>query len=184
MTPMELAGTIAGGPIVQICWQVDDIATSVDRWVRTTGAGPFFLAGHIAFDELTYRGRPATLDQSSAIGQWGGLQVELFHQHCGSPSGAVETASADGSPSLQHVTWFAPDVAAEGRRLAALGFDEVMTARLPAMSGMRIAWYDARPLLGCMVEVYEEHPTMRRLYRKVAAAAEGWDGRDPLRPLG
>jgi hypothetical protein len=64
-----------------------------------------------------------------------------------------------------------------------LGFEEVMTARLPNVDGMRIAWYDTRPLLGCMVEVYEENDIMRRFYRKVARAAEGWDRTDRLRTL-
>jgi hypothetical protein len=161
---------------------VDDIESAVDRWVRTTGAGPFHLAAHIEFADLTYRGRPATLDQSSALGQWGSVQVELFQQHCDSPSGAAEMAAA-GQQGLQHVTWYATDLDAEGERLRGLGFDEVMTASLPVMGGMRIAWYDARPLLGCMVEVYEDSPLMRRLYRRIAEAAADWDGSAPLRPL-
>lgn len=32
--------------------------------------------------------------------------------------------------------------------MRSLGFDEVMTATLPVMGGMRIAWFDMRPLLG------------------------------------
>jgi len=81
------------------------------------------------------------------------------------------------------VTWFAEDVDAEGDRLRRLGFDEVMTATLPVMGGMRIAWYDTRPLLGCMAEVYEESSMMRRLYQRIAASAADWDGSDPLRAL-
>lgn len=171
-----------GGPIVQMCWAVDDIDAAVHRWVTTTGAGPFFLAPHIAFRDLTYRGVSATLDQSSAVGQWGTVQVELFQQHCDSPSPARELLDA-GHTGVQHMTWFADDLDAEGARLQALGFDELMTARLPVMNDMRIAWYDARPLLGCAVEIYEETPVMRKFYARIAKAADGWDGRDPLRTL-
>jgi hypothetical protein len=178
-----LAPLTGGRPIVQICWVVDDIPRAVERWVATVGAGPFHLAAHIPFDELTYRGAPTTLDQSSAVGQWGGVQVELFQQHCTSPSGATEMRTAGQLGGPQHVTWFADDLDTEGRRLRSLGFDEVMTARLAAMGGMRIAWYDARPLLGCMVELYEESAMMRRFYRRIARAAEHWDGTDPLRSL-
>ncbi len=177
----DLTG-LTSSPIVQACWVVDDIPTAVERWATAVGAGPFFLAGHIAFADLTYRGQPAALDQSSAVGQWGGLQVELFTQHCANPSGARDMF-APGTGGLQHVTWFADDLDAEGARLRALGFDEVMTCSLPAVGGTRLAWYDARPLLGCMVEVYEEADLMRRFYRRVARAAEGWDGADPLRLL-
>jgi hypothetical protein len=88
-----------------------------------------------------------------------------------------------GHVGLQHVTWFADDLDTEGERLRRLGFDEVTTATLPVMSGMRIAWYDTRPLLGCMAEIYEESRLMRRFYQRVADAAVDWDGRDPLRRL-
>src|SRR4051794_12443115 len=71
-------GRVASGPVIQLCWIVDDIPTAVQRWVQAVGAGPFHLAAHIQFDELTYRGGPATLDQSSALGQWGAGQVELL----------------------------------------------------------------------------------------------------------
>jgi hypothetical protein len=150
--------------------------------VETVGAGPFFLASHIQLDDFTYRGRPGKCDQSSALGQWGSIQLELYQEHGDMPCGATEMKQA-GHVGVQHVTWFAADMAAEGRRLAGLGFDEVMTARLPSMGGMRIAWYDTRPLLGCMVEVYEESDLMRRWYRRVARASEGWDGSDRLRQL-
>ena len=63
--------TITPHPIVQMCWMVDDMETAAMQWVQTMGAGPFFLLPHIQLDELTYRGKPAKLDQSSAVGQWG-----------------------------------------------------------------------------------------------------------------
>jgi hypothetical protein len=171
---------VAAHPIVQMCWVVDDMEAAALRWLETVGAGPFFLVPHIQLDHLTYRGKPATLDQSSAIGQWGTLQVELFQQHCASPSGAREMY-APGETGLQHLTWFADDLDAETRRLEEMGFDTVMTCRLPAVGGMRLAWFDARKLLGAMVEVYEESELMRGLYRRVAKAAEGWRGENPIR---
>jgi methylmalonyl-CoA/ethylmalonyl-CoA epimerase len=175
--------SIGPPPIVQICWVVDSIEVAVPRWIEATGAGPFFLAAHIPFEDLTYRGKPSQLDQSSAIGQWGGVQVELFEQHCDNPSGARDMYPR-GETGLQHMTWFADDLDLETARLEALGFPVVMTGRLPSMGRMRLAWFDARALLGVMIEVYEESDLMRRLYSKVARAAQGWDGSDPLHSLG
>jgi hypothetical protein len=34
-----------------------------------------------------------------------------------------------------------------------------------------------------MAEVYEDSTLMRRFYRRIADAATGWDGSEPLRPL-
>jgi hypothetical protein len=169
-------------PIVQMCWVVDDMEAAALQWVKTTGAGPFFLIPHIRLDELTYRGKPAALDQSSAVGQWGSIQVELFQQHCDNPSGAREMF-APGQTGVQHLTWFADDMDAETRRLNALGFATVMTCRLPAIGGMRLAWFDTRAVLGAMAEVYEESALMRRFYQRVARAAEGWNGEEPIRSL-
>jgi Glyoxalase/Bleomycin resistance protein/Dioxygenase superfamily len=174
--------TITPVPIVQMCWVVDDMDAAALRWVNTTGAGPFFRLPHIQLDELTYRGKPAALDQSSAVGKWGTVQVELFQQHCDNPSGAREMF-APGETGIQHLTWFANHLDAETRRLNTMGFDTVMTCRLPAIGGMRLAWYDATKVLGAMVEVYEESDLMRRFYRRVAKAAEGWTGENPIRSL-
>lgn len=173
---------ISPHPLVQVCWAVPDIAEAAQRFAQTTGAGPFFLSPHIAYADLTYRGRPATLDQSSAFGQSGDLQIELLQQHCDSPSG-VRDMYAPGESGIQHMTWFAPDLDAEIDRMNSLGFDTVMTASVPVMQGMRLAWFDTRDPLGVMVEVYEDTDLMRRFYARIRKAAEGWDGSDPLRGL-
>jgi Glyoxalase/Bleomycin resistance protein/Dioxygenase superfamily len=180
----EISGvsTITPHPIVQMCWVVDDMDAAALQWVKTMGAGPFFRIPHIQLDELTYRGKPAQLDQSSAVGQWGAVQVELFQQHCNNPSGAREMY-APGQTGIQHLTWFAPDIEAETQRLNALGFETVMTCRLPAIGGMRLAWYDTRKVLGAMAEVYEDCDLMRKFYQRVAKAAEGWNGENPVRSL-
>jgi hypothetical protein len=90
---------------------------------------------------------------------------------------------ASGETRVQHLTWFAYDLDAETRRMEALGSETVMTCRLPAVGGVRLAWFDTRKFLGAMVEVYEESDLMRRFYHRVARAADGWKGEDPVRSL-
>lgn len=169
-------------PLVQICWAVDDIETAARRWAETTGAGPFYVSAHIEYADLIYRGRPATFDQSSAFGQSGDMQIELLQQHCDSPSG-VREMFRPGETGIQHLTWFAPDLDAEIARMNGLGFDTVMTCSVPVMQGMCLAWFDTRPLLGAMAEVYEDRELMHRFYARIRKAAEGWDGSDVVRML-
>jgi hypothetical protein len=168
------------GKIVQLCWVVDNATAAAEWWASTTGAGPFYMLPHIPFGKLTYRGQPAELDQSSAFGQWGAIQLELFEQHCRNPSGARDMFSR-GQSGIQHMAWFAEDFEAEVARLNRLGFDTVMTAEMPHLDDVRIAWVDTRPALGVMVEVYEDGPLLRRGYRQIARAAENWDGSNPVR---
>ena len=42
----------------QLAWVVPDLESAIDRWVRTTGAGPFFLFDALHFDDANYRGTP------------------------------------------------------------------------------------------------------------------------------
>jgi len=175
----DIIKSISQNPIVQICWVVDDMEKAARRWIDIMGAGPFFLIPHIEFEEVIYRGKPSTLDQSSAIGQWGSIQVELFEQHCNSPAG-MRDLFAPGQ--IQHMTWMVDDLEAESHRLEALGFPEIWSCKLAA-GGLRIKWFDAKSILGSLIEVYEDNPGIRMPYGAVAKAAESWRGENPIRRI-
>lgn len=56
---------------MQPCWAVPDLETSIARWVKSTGAGPFFAFEGLHFDDSVYRGRPSDVQQCrAAIGQF------------------------------------------------------------------------------------------------------------------
>jgi hypothetical protein len=48
-------------------------------------------------------------------------------------------------------------------------------------SGRRFAFHDAVTDLGHLLEIYELDAGLGGFYRMVAEAADGWDGRDPVR---
>jgi hypothetical protein len=49
---------------------------------------------------------------------------------------------------------------------------------------VRISYVDTRGLLGHMVEVYTDHPSLRKVHAHVRAGAQDWDGKTDLtRPL-
>jgi hypothetical protein len=171
--------SIAPSPIVQIAWQVDDVDAAAARWVKETGAGPFFVKRHIELASVTYRGEPAAFDHSAAVGWWGNVEVELMQQHCDNPS-ALRDMFAPGETGIASLTWFTPDIEAEIRRMNDLGFATVQL--IGDQRGVPVAWFDTRPLLGTMAEVYQDEPVRRARKLAVQQAAEGWDGTDPLRP--
>jgi catechol 2,3-dioxygenase-like lactoylglutathione lyase family enzyme len=150
---------------------VEDIPRAVAWAVEALGAGPFFLIEHLAFDEVTYRGEPAAYDHSSAFGQWGDLRLELTRVHSASPAGLAEALGGPG-----HVAWLADDLDAESARLERAGLDLFHTGR----SGpVRAHWFETP--LGHHVEVLQRAPELLGFYERMRAAADGWDGRDPLR---
>jgi hypothetical protein len=172
-----------GSPsIVQLGWVVSDLAQAAAHWAALMGAGPFFRLPHVQLDDLTYRGSPADWDHSSAVGQWGPIQLELMEQHCSSPSG-IRDVYRPGESGVHHVTWVVEDFEKERHRLESMGFPAVMTGRVALADGMQMGWFDTLHVLGVMAEVYQESESMRRSFSWVARQADGWDGRDVLRDL-
>ena len=158
---------------------VGDLATGVERFTAATGAGPFFAMEHLVFDEVTYDGGPARYDHSSAFGQWGPVLVELTVVHDAQPAGLRDALTAPGA-GLGHVAWLADDLAAETARLEAAGLRRFHTGRSGPVSA---AWFDGGALLGHPVEVLQRCEEILGFYAMVRAAAQDWDGTEPLRPL-
>lgn len=149
------------------------------------GVGPFFLLEHIAFAECRYRGRPAPIDLSVAVGQWGEVQVELIRQHDETPSIYTDF---DGSRAggLQHVGVMTDSVAADLERLGRLGIQPVQAGA--TANGIRFAYVNTDALPGGhpggMIELIERGRAIEGFFRLVRESAVDWDGRDPVRRPG
>jgi catechol 2,3-dioxygenase-like lactoylglutathione lyase family enzyme len=166
--------------IHHIGYVVEDIPRAVDWAVSTLGAGPFFAIEHLEFDEVTYDGAPAAYDHSSAFGQWGELRLELTQVHSAAPAGLAAMLGGP-APRPGHVAWLADDLDAETERLTAGGLHLFHTGRA---GPVRAHWFDARATLGHHIEVLQRAPELLGFYDMMRAAAQGWDGRDPLRSAG
>lgn len=164
-------------PVVQIAYIVPDVRAAARQWADRMGAGPFFVFDHFELT-ATYNGEPAVLDHSPAFGQWGDVQVELIQLHTLEPA-AFKQAFGGGKLGLHHLTWLPEDLAAEGARLAALGWPCVLD--MTGHTGTRALFFDARAELGHFIELYVGTPQLRRHYAAVARAAVDWDGTDPVR---
>jgi hypothetical protein len=51
------------------------------------------------------------------------------------------------------------------------------------MIGHRTCWIDTTSTLGCMVELITKNPVAESVFGAIRAAAENWDGSDPVRTL-
>lgn len=173
--------TMNDRPLHHVCYIVDDIPEAVDRWVESTGAGPFFSLGkHIEFDEALFEGEPCTFDHSSAIGRWGPVFLELIALHEVTPAleARYYTGGAGGG-NIAHAAYLVDDLAAETDRLEAAGNSKFFHLR---QGPVEISVFDA-PLLGHAVEVLGRTDEVDGLFGLIAGAAEGWGGGDSLREL-
>ena len=166
------------GEIVQIAYVVNDVTEGARRWAEQFGAGPFFVRHHIPMHDSTHRGRPAPFDHSNACGQWGSIMVELIQDHGTGPS-VVRDMYAPGEEGLHHVACFVDDLDAAVAGYVALGYEVAGTGNAYGLT--EVCYIDTIAERGHLTELYVPTGRLREFYAMVAAAADGWDGTDPVR---
>lgn len=172
LTPAQLDGRT----IVQIAFHVNDLERSALHWSRNFGAGPFFVYERVPVTDVRGpHGHPGVFEQGAAFGQWGAVMVELVKMHRVEPDSA---ASVMLRPGFHHIAYFAADTAAEVARLERTGAP-VLTSL--GFGGVRVHFHDGLATSGFVIEHYPCVDAVEQVYRKVAEAAQGWDGSKPVR---
>lgn len=170
-------------PVRQLAYKVNDLEAAALAHHRQFGSGPFFVLRHVALSSSQHRGVERPFDHSSAYGQWGAVMVELVVQHNADESALHDMfPHGSGREGLHHAALFVDDLDAAIARFEAEG---ASLAQLSVTAtGTAFAFVDTRASLGHMLELYEPSEVLTGFYDFVAAAAQGWDGRDLLRELG
>jgi catechol 2,3-dioxygenase-like lactoylglutathione lyase family enzyme len=172
------------GPVRQIGNVVRDFDGALRYWTETMGAGPFFMAREIRFENFRYMGRPSPSPLVSlAFGQAGPLQIELIAQHDDTPSGYRDFLDG-GREGPQHLaSWFA-DHDSYDRAHRTLGELGMFIRHESTGPGPRFAYFSGGDGVYPEIEIAEALlPTLGGFSEMVARASEGWDGRDPFRRL-
>jgi hypothetical protein len=166
---------------MQLCWVVPDLEAAIDRWVKTSGAGPFFLFEDVHFTESQYRGRPADIaPHRAAIGQSGEMQIELI-QPLGDEAGIWRDVVPTGGFGLHHAGLYCTDYGADRSAYLASGAELAFEG---LMMGAKTCYIDTTSSLGFMTELITANPVAEMVFGQFKAAAQGWDGSDPIRRLG
>lgn len=163
---------------VQIAYVVPDGRQAALEWAAL-GAGPFYEKRYVTEGEVTYRGKPATLDHISFFGQYGSMMLELI-EPVGTADSVYRDLTGSGASGLHHFARICPDLEQAIAEAEAQGFELACRAGTPQTP---VAFVDARDRLGHMIELCQDGPSLRFLYQFVADAARDWDGSDPVREL-
>jgi len=169
------------GPIIQSAWVVRDFDESLTVWIAR-GAGPFMVGRRMTID-VAYRYEPVQLELSVAWGQFDGMQIELIQQHNDAPSAFRDTfpdGPLGGEGSHHHLGMLNEDYEKCFNDCVARGY---VPATSGCFNGTHFAHFDTRATFGFMTELTEATADILDFYRRVEAAAAGWDGRDPVRPI-
>ncbi len=174
------------GTVRQNGYVVRDIESALSHWTQVLGVGPFFYFERVPIVDFRYRGEPSPLEVSIALANSGPLQIELIQQRNDAPS-MYRDFLASGREGVQHVAYWTHDFDADMKRLTEAGYEVGQSGRIG--EGGRFVYFDtensagtAHP--GTVVELSEISGPKGRFFERVAAAAETWDGSEPVRSLG
>lgn len=166
---------------MQLCWVVPDLDAAIAHWVRTTGAGPFFVFGEVHFTESHYRGTPMDVaPHRASIGQHGDMQIELI-QPLGDDPGIWRDLVPFGKACFHHVGLYCTDYETERAALLDTGAEMAFEG---LMMGARTCYVDTVGSVGFMTELITANPVAEMVFGQIRQAAEGWDGSDPVRSMG
>jgi hypothetical protein len=166
---------------MQLCWVVPRLEAAIEHWVTSSGAGPFFVFESLHFEDSFYRGAPSDIAPCrAAIGQFGAMQIELV-EPVGDGTGLWDDVVPKGRLGFHHAGLYCADYEAERAAYTASG-DAVVFEGL--MMGARTCYIDTVKDLGFMIELITANPVAAHVFEQFRAAAQDWDGRDPIRTLG
>jgi hypothetical protein len=179
--PVRLAPANRNRSYMQMCWVVPDLDAAIRHWLDSTGAGPFFVFEDVHFTESHYRGTPMDVaPHRAAIGQHGDMQIELICP-VGDHPGIWRDVVPGGGFGFHHVGLYCDDYEAERAAYLSTGAQMAFEG---LMMGARTCYIDTVPTLGFMTELITRNPVADMVFGQFRTAAEGWDGRDPVRTLG
>ena len=168
------------GQIRQLGYVVPDIEAAMNYWSKTLGVGPWFYNPRVPIVNYRYEGLPYEPHNSVALANSGYVQVELIQTRNDVPSMYRDFLQA-GRTGLQHVAYWTEDYDADLQRLLAQGFKPKMSGEVGDRG--RFVYFDTEYHPGTVIELSEVSGPKGYMFQQIRQAADGWDGKDPVRPF-
>ena len=166
------------GPLRQMGYVVRDIEGAMRHWIDVCGVGPWFYAERLPLTAFSYRGaRHDGIHLSVALANSGDVQLELIQQRCETPSMGRDFLAA-GHEGLQHWSSWPEDYDLLYQRALANGYAVGQEGDSPRG---RFVYFADEGHPGTVIEMAELTPARRRIFDQIRAAAQNWDGADPIR---
>lgn len=166
------------GPIRQIGFVVADLDETLQSWLAL-GVGPWYvLRGQQ--QRALYRGEPCEVRLTIAFANSGDMQVEVIAQENDTPSIYTEFLSG-GRGGFHQFAYWVDDFDAAVASAQGAGWPVVWSGG--ADEGTRYAYVEPSAGPAAIIEIMELNAATAGLGEFVRAAADGWDGSDPIRSL-
>ena len=164
--------------IRQVAYVVRDLDAALKYWVDVLHVGPFFLFENFVLEDQKHRGKPANVDLTLALGNSGNVQIELMIQNNPEePSVYMEFLDA-GRIGVHHFGLMPPDYAAACAHYRELGYEPAFEGKV---AGADLVYFDTVDAIGHFTEFWDNSDVYKNLFATIENAAQGWDGKDPVR---
>ena len=171
------------GPIRQNGYVVRDIAAALKHWTTVLGVGPFFYVERARIADLQYQGKPSAAEVSVALANSGNLQIELL-QPCNEAPSMWRDFLQAGREGLQHVAcWMETPTTMDAALARAHELGYTVGQCGSTGNNGRFVYLCTEGHPGTVIELSEACGAKAQLFKRVAEAAQGWDGTEPVRPL-
>lgn len=167
-------GIASIGPVMQIAFVPVDFDAALHHWTTVMGVGPFFLFEKIRLEEMRYLGLPSDCVFSLALAYWGDLQVELIRPDNDAPSIYHSAVGRE----LHHTCVLTDDIGAAKAVAVTAGATVLVEAKVGDDGA--VLYVDCG---GDIVEILQPTRGTLDLFATIKAAAQSWDGSDPVRRL-
>lgn len=181
---MKYIDGFKAGSVFQLGFTTKNLHETLAHFVDNLGIGPWFVAEDFAQPLMIHRGTE-TPDLQTAVGfgYWGDMQYEIVEQRDAGPSVFRDVYETTGY-GFHHMAFFTEDYDKQRQHFVDKGAEIAFEARtVPELGGKRAFYADTRSTLGVMTEVGEYCEPVASLFVRMHEASQGWDGRDPYRPI-
>lgn len=166
------------GAVTQNGYVVRDIHAAMRHWIEVLDVGPWYYVERAPIVDFTYKGEPSPAEVSIALANSGDLQIELIQQRNDGPSMYRDFLDA-GHEGLQHVAYWTTTFDADLARALDAGYAIGQSGRVGDRGPFVYFQTEGHP--GTVVELSDISGAKGRMFQRIAEAARGWDGSDPIR---
>ena len=166
------------GPIRQIGFVVADLDKALEPWVAL-GVGPWYVIRGQRLRAL-YRGEPCQVTLTIALANSGDMQIEIITQDDGDPSIYTDFL-ANGREGFNQFAYWTTDFDTTVQSAQDAGWPVVWSGGED--EGVRYAYVEPPGGPAPIIEITELNEATTGLGDFLRAAADGWDGTDPIRSL-
>jgi hypothetical protein len=159
----------------QIAYYVEDLEKTAREHSALFGSGPFFYMDPLTNKGVNYRGQKIDLVMQTAMGQFGGLQIELI-QVFSEPNPYKEL----GHYGFHHFSNWVDDYEGAVQAFADAGFRPLFT--MESGGGLKVAYIDCLEKWGHYVEIHSA--SVKPFWDMIQKASVDWDGKNVWRKLG